>query len=179
MQLDKGVNELNQTTRTNRATQVAGRKLLRCYTAAGTEPITADAVWFSAVIKYPVLRAACLRDVTLSQAQLQLLRQPHLAAHTLPAASRGLSQSVSAFWAMKCHGANAAERLRLGTPEPMELAWPATMADQPSSPSLPFRMAERAGERWCHASSTSPNIPSPGSGVLRLRHSHRRPRRMQ
>ena len=54
------------------------------------------------------------------------------------------------------------------TTEPIELAWPETMAHPPSSPSLPFTMAERVGERWFQPSSTPANTYGPVSGVLSL-----------
>ena len=49
----------------------------------------------------------------------------------------------------------------------MELAWPATTADQPFSPSLPFRMAER----WREPSSPPAKIQDAGAAVLIPRHS--------
>jgi hypothetical protein len=83
MSLDKGVNELNGTPRTNWAAQIAGRQLPCRDSTARTKPIAANGVRLTAVSGHNIAWCARLCDVALSQTLLQLLRETHAPASAL------------------------------------------------------------------------------------------------
>ena len=105
MPLNQRVNELDETSRTSRATQISGRQLLRRDSAAGTEPSATDCSWLAAVSVDEVSWLPGLRVVTLSQSLLQLVRQWHLATYAFQVTIRRLDQNVAALGAMEFHGA--------------------------------------------------------------------------
>ena len=105
MTLNERVNKLHETAGTSRAAQISRRQLSCCNSATGTEPTATDCAWLTAVGVDNVSWLPCLRNVTLSQTPLQLVRQWHLAAHALQVTVCCLGQNVATLGAMKFHGA--------------------------------------------------------------------------
>ena len=133
MPLDEGVNKLNETPRTHRATQIARCELLCCYSAARTKPITADPMRMTGVSENNIARSARLCFVTLTKSLLQFLCQWHPTVHALQMTVYSLSQTATAFGAMEFHGAT--------TPNDQ-------LTDDGALPSRPNRSAAPRGRHW-------------------------------
>jgi hypothetical protein len=72
--------------------------------------MASDGVWLTAMKKDNITGSPRLCHIALTEPLLQLLCQRHVARRALQATTGSLGQNVTAFGAMKCHGANEVER---------------------------------------------------------------------